>query len=100
MPQNVGNAFEETQIFKISWESMPPDPAWSSPLTALAKDFQYLSAYFSNSAIYSISYWKPWGNTFCRSQEHEFIKGDGTTTTFDTESWIKPILAEVDESTS
>ena len=40
------------------------------------------------------------GNTFCRSQEHEFIKGDGTTTTFDTESWIKPILAEVDESTS
>lgn len=32
--------------------------------------------------------------------EHEFIKGDGTTNTFDTESWIKPILAEVDESTS
>lgn len=40
------------------------------------------------------------GNNFCHSQEHEFIKGDGTTTTFDTESWIKPILAEVDESTS
>ena len=39
-------------------------------------------------------------NTFCCSQEHEFIKGDGTATTFDTESWIKPILAEVDEHTS
>ena len=40
------------------------------------------------------------GNNFCHSQEHEFIKGDGTTTTFDTESWINPILVEVDESTS
>ena len=42
---------------------MPPDPPTSSRLTALTKDalgvFQYLSAYFSNSAIYSISYWKP-----------------------------------------
>ena len=41
-----------------------PGPPRSSRLMALAKDafgvFQYLSAYFSNSAIYSISYWKPW----------------------------------------
>ena len=63
MPQNAGNAFSETQIFKIFQGGMPPDPPRSSRLTACAKDafgaFQYLSAYFSNSAIYSISYWKP-----------------------------------------
>ena len=42
---------------------MPPDPPRSSRLTALARDafgvFHYLSAYFSNSAIYSIFFWKP-----------------------------------------
>ena len=43
---------------------MPQDPPKSSRLTTLAKDvlgvFLYLSAYFSNSTIYSISYWEPW----------------------------------------
>jgi len=49
---------------KFSRGSMPPDPPRISRFTSLAKHvegvFQYLSAYFSNSAIYSISYWKPW----------------------------------------
>ena len=40
-----------------------PRPPRNLRLTALTKDafgiFQYLSAYFSNSAIYSICYWKP-----------------------------------------
>ena len=33
-------------------------PGGNAPGPALGV-FQYLSAYFSNSAIYSISYWKP-----------------------------------------
>ena len=43
---------------------MPPAPPRRSCLTALTNDvigvFQHLSTYFSNFAIYSISYWKPW----------------------------------------
>ena len=53
---------------------MPQNPPRWSHLLALAKDafsvIQYLSAYFSNSAIYSISYWKPCLPKACDSKNH------------------------------
>ena len=61
---------------------MPPHHPSSSRVTVLAKDacgvFKYLPAYFSNSAIYSISYWKPWTLDILRAPLYilEFLSSD------------------------
>jgi hypothetical protein len=53
--QNAGNAISETQILKISWGSMPPEPptvtrACGTRLTASAITY-YLRAFFKNSSV-------------------------------------------------